>query len=180
LTLRGYLHIQIVCVERSGNDLQCLDNHRERRAVATRREVHCEARGVVFWPDRCIYRFMARANGSPVQVGRRDGNPVRGGGTCRWECAPRGDFDARGAPAARGTGFDDALEAGCPDGGADAASGSDRRRRGGLRGAAGVWRAGRRVLELPAGDADDHAVGGGLRRGSRLGRRSGAGFRESH
>ena len=71
----------------------------------------------------------------------------------------------------------DAPAAGRPHGGADAAAGRDRRRRGGLRRAAGVARPGRRVPELPAGDADDHPVGRGLRRRGRVGRGPGAGRR---
>ena len=42
----------------------------------------------------------------------------------------------------------------------------------------GSARPGRRVPEFPAGDADDHPVGRGLRRRCRVGRRAGAGCRE--
>ena len=76
--------------------------------------------------------------------------------------------DAPGPAVAGRTGPADAPAARRPHGGADAPAGSDRGRRGGLRRATRVARAGGRLPELPARHADDHSLGRGVRRRGRF------------
>ena len=95
-------------------------------------------RGLIFFPDRCIYMFLPRPKARGFMQRSCDVNPVGRSGAGGWKHAPRSDFDAAGQPPAGGAGPSDAPSARRPHGGADAAPGRGRRRRGGFRRPAGV------------------------------------------
>src|SRR5262249_62148693 len=112
-----------------------------------------------FWPNTGLRMLFARPPAGGRMVRRGDGNPTGRYGSGRREQRLHADPDAAGTPVTGGAGAGDAAAAGRPYRGADAAAGSDRRRRGSLRRTAARRSPGRRVLWLPARDADDHAVG---------------------